>query len=437
MNKKIKYNILIKPIILGVFILLITVSCGPESIEYKFNPYQKPAAQKTTLERVDFFMETSASMKGYVNTQTAGNYPLKEVIPFLLTDLNKIYPDSVQLYTVTNKPNLYTRGIQKFEDQLGRGAILGGRSSKLQNVFSHLIDAVTENSVSILVSDCIPDLGSDDTKANSSKITTKIYKHLITKENMGVAVFQYLSDFNGTYYYDRLNTGSNNPRRRPYYDTILKNRPFYIWIFGHQQAVKELVSKDFFDNYQQSHFYNIPMKDMSYELLDGPNKGKVSIDSENNLLRIKEVSKKRPVQFTIGIDLNNQSKGVQKQFMNPKNYTIEPEFLKETTSIEIVDKSILSKKGVPKNIIEEKKLTHFLQPTFHDLDQDSEKISITLYNKTPIWIQQANLTDDLNITADSLEYKTFGFNAITKAFDRAFKGKNDTLADFTFTKKHQ
>ncbi len=432
MNKTIKNNIFR----VSIFLFLI-IGCCPEPIEYTFNPYQKTTTQKYILERVDFFMETSASMKGYINTQTAGNYPLKEVIPFLLADLNKMYPDSIQLYTVTNKPHQYTRGIQQFENQLGRGTILGGRSSKLQNVFSQVIDVVSENSVSILVSDCIPDLGSDDTKANSSKITTKIYKHLIKKEDLGVAVFQYLSDFNGTYYYDRLNTGSRNQRNRPYYDSILKNRPFYMWVFGNQQAVKELVSKDIFDNYQQSHFYNIPMKDIAYELLDTPKKGKVSINSENNLLRIKEVSEKRPVQFTIGINLHHQSKGIRNQFTNSNNYTIAPDFLKETTSIAIIDKDTLHKKGISKSAVDIQKFTHFLQPTFHNLDYNKEKISITLYNETPIWIQQANLTDDLDIAADSLEHKTFGFNAITKAFDRSFKGKNDTLAHFTFTKKHQ
>ncbi|MHA7056772.1 hypothetical protein ACWGOQ_0006100 [Aquimarina sp. M1] len=435
MNKIVTNSILIKLILLSN-LAFTSKGCSP-LIQYEFSPYQKTTKGKRTVERVDFFMETSASMKGYVNSQTAGNYPLKEVVPFLITDLNKMYSDSLQLYTVTNRPNRYKGSIQKFENQLGSGTILGGRSSKLQHVFSHVIDAVTENSVSILVSDCIPDLGSDDTKANSSKITTKIYQHLIKKENIGVAVFQYLSDFNGTYYYDRLNTGSRNQRNRPYYDTVLKNRPFYIWIFGNKQAVKELVTKDIFDNYHQSHFYNIPMQDITYELLDAPKKGKISINTENNVVRIKEVTEKRPVQFTIGINLHHQATGIRKQFMNPNNYTIEPEYLKETTSIKVIDKSMLSKKGVSKNTIQEKKLTHFLQPTFHDLDRITEKISITLYNKTPQWIQQTNLADDLEITADSLAYKTFAFKTITKAFERAFKSKNDTLANFKFTKKQQ
>ncbi|WP_299243784.1 hypothetical protein [uncultured Aquimarina sp.] len=435
MNKTTKHNTIKKPIAFSVFVLLI-MSCS-QLLEYEFKPYQKPIKGKRTVERVDFFMETSASMKGYVNSQVAGNYPLKEIIPFLITDLNTMYPDSVQLYTVTDRPNKYIRSTQQFEDQLSKGTILGGRSSKLQHVFGHAIDAITENSVSILISDCIPDLGNNNTKANSSKITTKIYKHLIKKENFGVAVFQYLSDFNGTYYYDRLNTGSRNQRNRPYYDLILKNRPFYIWVFGNQHSVKELISKDIFDNYQQSHFYNILMNDIAYELLETPKKGKVSINSENNLLRIKEVSEKRPVQFTIGINLDHQPKGVQEQFINPNNYTIEPEFLQETTSLDIVDKSIFSKKGTPKSLVGLQQFTHFLQPTFHDLDRETENISITLYNKTPSWITQANLTDDLEINVDDLEFKTFGFNTITKAFDRAFKGKNDTLIHFTFTKKHQ
>lgn len=435
MSNTIKNNISPKSILFFALAMLM-MSCT-ERLEYEFVPYHKTIQETSTLERINFFLEASVSMKGYVNSNAVGHYPLKEVISFLITDLDKIYSDITQIYTVTNNPRKYTQGKERFEDQLSKGIILGGKSSKLQNVFGHVIDAVTENSVSILVSDCIPDLGRDDTKANSSKITTKIYQHLIQKEDLGVVVFQYFSDFNGTYYYDRLNTGSRNSRKRPYYDRILKYRPFYIWIFGNKHIVKELVTRDIFGKYAQSHSYNIPMNNAAFHLLKNPRKGKIAINIENNLLRIKEISQNRPVQFTMGINLHKQLRGFHKQFMDSNNYTVEPGFLKETIVLKIKNRSILSEKNVDKPTIEHEKLSHFLQPIFHDLDPNTEKIKITLFNKNPLWIKQTSLDDDLGIAADSLTYKTFAFNTITKAFDRAFKSQNDTLAHFTLTKKRQ
>lgn len=434
MNTKIKNMISTRSMILCLFIIVM-ISCT-SSLHYEFVSYKEIIHQKNTLERIDFFLETSVSMKGYVNSNTPGSYPLKEVLPFLITDLDKMYEGMTQIYTVSNGPRKYTNTKQRFYDQLRRGTIFGGRSSKLQNVFGNAVDAITENSVSILVSDCIPDLGREDMLISSSKVTTEIYRKLIQKENFGVAVFQYLSDFNGTYYYDRNNTGSTRQNTRPYYNTLLKNRPFYIWVLGNKFLVKELVSKDIFGVYKQSHFYNIPVH-TSYQLLNTPKKGKIAISTEHSTLRIKEATEKRPVQFTIGINLHDQPKGFYKQFMNPSNYSITPKFLNETYTIEAKDHSILSKKNVDKETIEQEKLSHFLQPKFYDLDSKTENITITLYNKTPSWIQQTNLKDDLEISADSLAYKTFAFDAITKAFDKAFKTENDTLAHFTLIKKQQ
>ncbi len=423
-------------LILLFALAMLMISCT-EQLEYEFVPYHQTIQETPALERINFFLETSVSMKGYVNSDIVGHYPLKEVIPFLITDLDKMYNDIIQIYTITNSPRKYRQDRQRFEDQLNKGTILEGRSSKLQNVFGHVIDAVKENSVSILVSDCIPDLGKSNTRVHSSKITTKIYHHLIQKEDLGVVVFQYLSDFNGTYYYDRLNTGSGNPRERPYYNIVLQNRPFYIWVFGNKHIVKELVSRDIFGKYAQSHSYNIPMNNAAFHLLKNPREGKIAINIENNLLRIKEISQNRPVQFTMGINLHKQLRGFHKQFMDSNNYTVEPGFLKETIVLKTKNRSILSEKNVDKPTIEHEKLSHFLQPIFHDLNPNTEKIKITLFNKNPLWIKQTSLDDDLGIVADSLTYKTFAFNTITKAFDRAFKSQNDTLAHFTLTKKRQ
>ncbi len=412
-------------IYMSVFILFLR--CGGEKQIFEFVPYPAPSITKSKLEKIDFFLETSVSMKGYVNASTFGDYPLKEIVPYLITDLDNQYDDITTVYTVTNQPKKYTGTKPQFYDQLRRGTLLGGKSSELQNVFGYIIDSLKQNRVSILVSDCILDLGKNDAMTNGSLVTTKIYRHLINKPNAAVAVFKYLSDFNGTYYYDRKNTGSGYQKARPYYNSILKNRPFYVWILGDKQLVKELLSKKLFENYNKAYAYNISMDDVPYGILKEPSKGRVSVDLEKNRIVMKEVEAKRPVEFTIGIDLTEKPPLYENLFTDVGNYEILPDYLKNTISLKILDKSLLKP-------TEGLGFTHFLQPILSDLDKKTVEIVFSLKNKPAIWFKETHLADDYMVPAEALEHKTFAFNFITDAFDKAYRDQSNLL-EFKFKKQ--
>ncbi len=412
---------------LSVFVVcLLLVGCTEKHL-FDFVAYVPPS--KAKLEKIDFFLETSVSMKGYVNVNQPGDYPLKDVVSYLVTDLDKRYDDITTIYTVSDSPRKYLQTKEHFNDELRRGNLLQGKSSKLQNIFGPIIDSLQSNTISILVSDCILDLGDDDAMTEGTSVTTKIYGHLINKPDAGIAVFKYLSDFNGTYYYDRKNTGSYSHRTRPYYNTILKNRPFYVWVLGDKQLVKELLSQKLFENYDKAYAYNISMDDVPFAILKEPRKGKIAVNTEQNTVIMKDVEQKRPVQFTIGVNLEKYPSFYKSLFMNVENYEVSPSHLKETIALQTKAKSEL--KGVVGI-----GFTHFLQPKLVDLDFETKELVFTLKNQPSNWYKETHLVDDYQVPAETLEHKTFAFNFITAAFDKAYRN-SPPLLEFKLLRKKQ
>ncbi|MFD2586132.1 hypothetical protein ACFSQJ_04280 [Croceitalea marina] len=429
LSEKIKSIIHKTNVRLGIVVLsLFLIGCTEKHL-FDFVPYAPPSDVKPKLEKIDFFLETSVSMKGYVNVNKPGDYPLKDVVSYLITDLDNKYDDITTIYTVSDSPRKYVQTKEHFNDQLRKGNLLNGRSSKLQNIFGPIIDSLQSNAISILVSDCILDLGDDDAMTEGSSVTTKIYGHLINKPDAAVAVFKYLSDFNGTYYYDRKNTGSKNQRKRPYYDTILKNRPFYAWVLGNKKLVEELLSQKFLEDYDKVYAYNISMEDMPFAILKEPRKGKVAINPVKNTVLMKDVEQKRPVQFTIGVNLEKLPTFYENLFMNVENYEILPSHLTNTTALETKTKNEL--KGNVGN-----GFTHFLQPTQFDMDVATTEITFSLKNPPSTWFKETHLTDDYQVPAETLEHKTFAFHFITDAFDKAYRD-TPALLEFKLLRKHQ
>ncbi len=117
-----KYNY----IILSVFLFLSITACSDPQM-YSFTKTQTKEIDTFQIERVNFYLETSVSMKGYVNTDVIGNYTLKDVIPFLITDLDKDYGINSTLHTISDESRIYKQSKYKFFEQLRKGSLLNGK----------------------------------------------------------------------------------------------------------------------------------------------------------------------------------------------------------------------------------------------------------------------------------------------------------------------
>ena len=70
------------PLFLGLFGFLIffVYGCSKPS-SYQFTVDNPTAETQQKIEKINIFLETSVSMKGYVNANNPGNYVLKDVLP--------------------------------------------------------------------------------------------------------------------------------------------------------------------------------------------------------------------------------------------------------------------------------------------------------------------------------------------------------------------
>ena len=433
--KTLNSNILtVNKFLIIVIVFLITIGCK-EKTSYKFLVDEHENDIDTLqIKQVNVFVETSASMKGYVNSNASGNYPLKDVIPFLVTDIDNTFQLKSNLFTISDKERRFNYSKNSFFNQLAKGQLFTGKSSKLHHVFTSVIATAKEETISILITDGIPDLGTLNTDSQGSKIESHIYESLVVNKELGVALFKYHSDFNGTHYFNKRNNDGVYYKKRPFYNIQLKNRPLYVWVFGNKSLVSKLLSKPIFKAYKEAHSYNLPLAINKSGLLKYPKSGKIAINEKKNTVTIQEIGPKKPARFVIGLDLNKQPDVIIKGIQDGE-YNITPKYLEELIKVKVLNKGQLySYKIKDKSIIENSGFTHFVQLTIKDFDLMTQEIKISKSNATPLWLKTTSINNDIKISTQDLEHKTYGFNYIINAFDRAYNNDSPQL-QWTFTKQ--
>ncbi|MGB0949918.1 MAG: hypothetical protein ACPGU0_07430, partial [Marinirhabdus sp.] len=70
--------------------MLVVNGCGNKN-SYELSVEQQTKVDTLHVQQINLYLETSASMRGYVNANVAGSYPLKDVVPFMVTDLNNAF----------------------------------------------------------------------------------------------------------------------------------------------------------------------------------------------------------------------------------------------------------------------------------------------------------------------------------------------------------
>jgi hypothetical protein len=417
--------------------VLFFMSCTSKKSRFTLSIEQKSDSQNSQLQNVNFYLETSGSMRGYVNSNIQGTYPLKDVLPFIVTDINNTFNLESNLYTVSDNLRKYGKTNEDFFRELRSGIIFGGGSSKLQRIFSDIISKTTSGDVNFLITDCIPDLGQGlDSRAQSSLITNEIYRSLLENPLVSTVVFKFHSDFNGTHYFNRKNQGAKNFHKRPFYNEQLKNRPLYIWVFGEAYLLNQIVSKELIDGYNGVHAYNFPFNEVNIGLTKALKSGKVAINEEDQTLVIEDAEKRKPAQFSIGMDLSNNSIFNQERLINTSSISVFPEYLSNASEVEIQSKRkiVSESKTRDKASVQSSLFTHYVRIKLTQFDQNVEEIGVAIQTTEPNWITSTHIDDDIDISSEDLEGKTFGFKYITAAFERASK-KDSTVLTLTLTKQ--
>ncbi|MEM6804091.1 MAG: hypothetical protein AAF696_21990 [Bacteroidota bacterium] len=292
-----------------------------------------------------------------------------------------------------------------------------GKSSKLNEVFSKIIENTKPNEVSFLISDCVMDLGERTNLTEGSTMKGEIYQALTKNKELAALCYMYTSDFNGDYYYNQLND-------KPFLGMVMNHRPFYIWVLGSPSNLSFLTQqvsqggKRLFDGYDQVYSFGIEGISVTSHFLSYPKKGKVSLADSGKLVRIRET----PSSFSLGFNASSSIIPLLGKDLNASLFTVEPDYLGISTEINY-DDSLKNDRyySYIAQTVSDYKLDVILTFNFEKEIRKLEKdITVKISKPSLNWVRTVSLDNDEGLTYEELEGKTFSFNYITEAFDRRY-----------------
>jgi hypothetical protein len=222
-------------LLLLAFITFCCLFAGCKSVKSSNLPPSPPPVQPLEFNVI---LETSASMKGYLN----GDKFKKDVTNFI-AELDKIASEkqpnlpvkSVQFFTtiLNNKlPGLvaFKGSAYQFSTDILNGKIATGSTSPIDDIVLNFVEKHDRNKVSFIISDFVPDV-KDKAFIN---IIPGHFKNIFTKaktKGMGLSIYRIISDFSGTYY---------PSLGKPITVKGKIDRPYFVWILGDKYILNTL-----------------------------------------------------------------------------------------------------------------------------------------------------------------------------------------------------
>lgn len=362
---------------------------------------QKITTSKTSAPLVHVYMENSASMQGYNNKDCNG--------------FTSVISELVSAYGRKNtKGYFYSDGLSeatdadKFADKIAGKKVLYGKSSPLHVIISTIINK--NSSISFLVTDGIMS-GTDEqirTNASYNKDYREELQHNLSdklkEKQLASSIYQFESNFDGTYYcYDNSQIVLKE-RKRPFY-VIAIGQKKYINDFKNRIDEKSLPG---LNPLQQIHFgltnypYNIALSASIFGKKDTPTT--INIDISQIRKRGIEIDGKRYLDLSIHIP----------DFMPPhisEETYIRKNLIAKFNGTPITDKLILFNP--------DSRTIHM-----HIYQNDilkSNKLECYLKYKLPNWCMASSSNDDKGV-AKSLLATTFNLEYLIKGIQYGIEG---------------
>ena len=372
---------------------------------------------------VKVFVENSISMDGYVT----GNSDFKsDLTEMLVLTKNYVGESNIKINFINRRPYASSKkDIANFASKLEPNSItynVGGkdrRKSDINNIFRMLLDSLHQNEIVILTSDCIYSLGEGDEtegKLNIQKsLTHDAFNDALKlrKNDLATVCLKMASDFKGNYY--DLN---DHPTK------INEKRPYYIWIIGSEDLIKEYYPKItknmvgiensyFLSNFtkEKQPFFTVLKETNKVGSFKQTDRGEKEVNSINDIKYDNGT-----LQFAIAIDLGNIP--VDSTYLtNPKSYVVPDGFV--VKSIFKIDRNKLTQRDMV--IVEKTSATHYI--TISTTNKFTvQDLKLELSNKIPAWVEASNSIDDRNVK-DELD-KTFGLSYLVQGVSEAYATQN-------------
>ena len=297
--------------------------------------------------------------------------------------------------------------------------------SDLNNVFSGALNQVTNNSVSIMVSDGIYSMKkgvqSSLTQLNSSSDDTKtaFIKRLQNESNIETVVVKLTADFIGDYYSEWIGK---------YVSFNHEVRPYYIWFFGTTKNINKVLNainiKKLEGYKKTAHYYLINNRETKYTVTNIRKIG--DFRTEPGIMLKDEITdvntSERPNSkglfgFTVAVDLSNLP--LSKSYITDiTNYHVERSF--DVDSITEFSPDSFKYRNL-KDICDKENFhpTHLIY--IHTKKLNYGKINIELLNKDFPWIKSSSNIYDTNPDSNT----TFGFKYLMGGVSEAYSKLNE------------
>lgn len=373
------------------------------------NPDSAKGSPKQVSKRkptVNFYLENSGSMFGYITT---GN-DFDRSLSSLLTQMKVSgYTDNLNLFYINSEIFKQNVDIPTFIKDMAHPTKFKGKleSSDMCHLFNTITDNVDNNSVSIMVSDCIFSPGKVDAKkfigAEKDCITLKLHEQMKNRD-LAFVVYRMMSNFNGVYY-DCKDSKT----------TINNERPYFIWIIGTKENIAEFNRKGIKDkiegNLENTYTMFKSKDEVPYAVQTGSSIGSFERKNPITIIKAKPDNSSGKLTFSVAVDFSSLL--VDDAYLtNPKNYTIKnPNY-----SIEIKKK---------KN----QNYTHEIKITTSSKYITATDLSIRLNNVIPNWIEQYSDDTCTHINSEGMMEKTYGLKQLVDGIYSAFNFKNDVLSE--------
>lgn len=249
-----KYGPTVGLLILGALSLYLVccthtnVSCDGKNCHKTLELEGKPSVMDSLFradnpnmaKQFNVFVESSASMDGYVTGNTTFKTTLHRLIGQVIADVlvdGKSYTLNYVNSEIKNKP----QNIKHFTQNLSPVSFstAGGdrANSDIVEIISNVVDTTNKGTVSMFVSDCVysPESASDIDQALEKQQTDmlNILKNK-SKENktFGVLLYRLISDFHGIYY-----------TKTDEHIHCDGQRPYFVWFFGDESILANVKEK--------------------------------------------------------------------------------------------------------------------------------------------------------------------------------------------------
>ena len=418
-------------VLFSVFFLCVIWSCNREDKVAGTTPVLIPKE----IKNINFFLETSASMGGYMK----GNSDFVKKIPNFLVDIEgriKSKNAAIKINYIADSTTEYKGSTSDFIQDISAINVATGNSSPMHKIFESVTNATDSNDISILVSDCILSFSDPEItrnrKINIEKADGALKSYVkqafmqMNKQNICATVYGFSSSFFGTYYCYNNDKVKLNGELRPY----------YIWIIGNKDLVqkfnKQLADIPGFAPELSCSFgmFNKPID--NYTLLFKTGKGGEWTFDNNSLIDV-DFGAKNPGKFSIAVDISSL-----------------PAYAKEINYL--IDKLVLSSTDLKAKITDIKKATdidlnnaapkekgplqaasHVISIEVSDLYQSSGTITLKLplqYDKS---YENWSVMDDKNVK--NLGKTTFAFKHLVDGVREAYENKNENYINITINLK--